>query len=92
MVELQVLMAVEGHHREAVAAPQLELGAERVGEAQGAASAPANDARSQAAAAQVRTMDAQEAQAFDREAFLAALRQRIVEITPSMEKILGACG
>ena len=54
----------------------------KAAEAQAAAPGPANDVESQAAAAQVGKMDAQEPQPFDRAGFKAALLQKVAEITP----------
>jgi hypothetical protein len=54
----------------------------RAAEAQAAAAGPPNEVASQAAAAQVDRMDAQEPQPFDRASFKAALLAKIAEITP----------
>ena len=53
-----------------------------MGEAQGAAQGPANDVASQAGAAQVEKMAAQQPGGFDKKAFMAAVRQAIDNTAP----------
>jgi hypothetical protein len=55
----------------------------KAAQAQAAASGPANDVASQAAAAQVAKMGAQEPKPFDKKAFKAALLKKISEVAPT---------
>ena len=58
----------------------------KAAQAQAAASGPANDVASQAAAAQVAKMGAQEPKPFDKKAFKAALLKKIGEVAPQTLK------
>ncbi len=58
----------------------------KAAQAQAAASGPANDVASQAAAAQVAKMGAQEPKPFDKKAFKAALLKKISEVAPQTLK------
>ena len=55
----------------------------KAAQAQAAASGPVNDVASQAAAAQVGKMGAQEPNPFDKNAFKAALSKKISEVAPT---------
>ena len=61
-------------------------GAAKAGEAQGAAVAPAEDLAGQAKAAKVDSMDAQQAGAFDKKAFIAAVKAAIEAKSPTTLK------
>ena len=57
----------------------------KAAEAQAAAEGPSNEVPSQAAAGQVAEMSAKEPGAFDKQAFVEAVRQAIAKITPKTE-------